>query len=631
MLSAYRLSSRACLWLILFFFSLYGVFQFFYLQYAAFSVDEFWFAHNIYQYKTHLPYRDFMPYKSVLGYYLLLLPFDFAYLAPLLYTKYFIVAVNTVCFTLAALWAKKFFPSSAVLCTLALLLFSEFFLLYSGNLRVDIFAYWLCLLAVFLLFEQRFVWAGLCIGCAFLFSQKALWYICATHVGLFSTWIFVERTKKYFWQCVLFNLVVSSVILLYIGFWAYFSSLAIVLHNLFYEAYLIAALNWYETARKVFWFVTLQHNPLVFLIWPLTLFSLIITKKEDDLKAKRIFIIPYAFVLIVSLILYKQVFPYYMTAVIPAFFLLYIVFFAWLFDFLKNKSAYHIRYMGHRGIWAWLLIYSAVLCYVLIKFNLPIQFFMIVLLPFLLGMLITAASHHLYLKLEAVMAPALFFLLFLMGIWLPLTLMIEQLPDRNGAYQKSMLAITASLLHPDEDFVAGIPLFYNKDQPIAGLMHLVGPQLAYLHHPSMQLKSIMLSSLYLSPTNTEEVIHALEMGHVKLYVNNYRMQALPWSLKKFLASQYAHFWGSIYLYAPMVQAGNSRLMIKFAGKYQIESVQAITLDGKKFLPQATVNLTAGYHRSEGRRAYRLKLAPSVPVEWLIPSMQQDEWERMSVS
>jgi hypothetical protein len=38
------------------------------------EVDELWYAHHIYQYTRHVPYLNFPPYKTVLGYYLLMLP-----------------------------------------------------------------------------------------------------------------------------------------------------------------------------------------------------------------------------------------------------------------------------------------------------------------------------------------------------------------------------------------------------------------------------------------------------------------------------------------------------------------------------------------------------------------------------
>lgn len=50
----------------------YLLFELFFNRYASLRIDEFWFAHVIYQYKNTFPYRDFSPYKTVLGYYLLL-------------------------------------------------------------------------------------------------------------------------------------------------------------------------------------------------------------------------------------------------------------------------------------------------------------------------------------------------------------------------------------------------------------------------------------------------------------------------------------------------------------------------------------------------------------------------------
>src|SRR3990167_7391495 len=62
-------------WLILVSFCLcYLIFEFFFNAYTMLTVDEFWFAHSVFRFAHLLPYRDFFPYKTVLGYYFLLFP-----------------------------------------------------------------------------------------------------------------------------------------------------------------------------------------------------------------------------------------------------------------------------------------------------------------------------------------------------------------------------------------------------------------------------------------------------------------------------------------------------------------------------------------------------------------------------
>src|SRR5260221_3606624 len=103
---------------------LYLGFELFFNAYAMVSVDEFWFAHHIYQYKNSLPYRDFAPYKTVLGYYLLLLPMlsKQGFLQTLIITKDAIACLNASILLCSAWWLKRFFAPSAILSSLTLLI-----------------------------------------------------------------------------------------------------------------------------------------------------------------------------------------------------------------------------------------------------------------------------------------------------------------------------------------------------------------------------------------------------------------------------------------------------------------------------------------------------------------------------
>src|SRR5579862_9282386 len=91
-------------------------FQLFYTYFATLGVDEFWFSHRIYQYKNGVPYRDFAPYKTVLGYYLLLFPMTLSHelLTPLFYTKNALALLNSLLFFISAIWLKRIFPKPAV-------------------------------------------------------------------------------------------------------------------------------------------------------------------------------------------------------------------------------------------------------------------------------------------------------------------------------------------------------------------------------------------------------------------------------------------------------------------------------------------------------------------------------------
>lgn len=205
-----------------------------------------------------------------------------------------------------------------------------------------------------------------------------------------------------------------------------------------------------------------------------------------------------------------------------------------------------------------------------------------------------------------------------------------KLINSDGAYQKANIEVANTLLQDGSDYVAGIDLIYNKTQPIAGMRHLMGPAIDFLYSPSEKLKTVMLASLYEDPTVTaDSVIAALKKSTVKFYVNNYRMMALPVKIKHFLAAEYEHYWGSIYLYAPQIARGKQTLMLKFSGKYRIESATPndIMLNEKQYAVDSTPFLNKGAYTSTASRSYRLKLIPDFSIQQLNPNFQDDTWQQ----
>jgi hypothetical protein len=328
---------------------------------------------------------------------------------------------------------------------------------------------------------------------------------------------------------------------------------------MFSEAAAMYNLDWYTPARWMYWSYTLIYNPLLFLLWPLSLVSLFITDKDDKSYRQRVFVTVYAFTVLFCLIPYKQVFPYYMQVTIPVFFVLYSAFFTWIIDVLKP----------HRAITA----------------------------------LISIAT-------------------ILFGLAYPLTLFAAKLINNNGTYQKVNIETLNKLLHDGSDYIAGVDLIYNKSQPIAGMKHLMGPAISFLYAPSNKLKSVMLPSLDEDPNATiASVIAALNKSSVKFYVNNYRMRALPPEIKSYLASQFEHLWGSIYIYAPTVPAGKSTINIKFSGKYLIEH--------NNHSPGSFVYLEKGQYSFTANNAYRLKLIPENVSFIQDADFQNDHWEKIT--
>lgn len=232
----------------------YFGFECFITYHTALVADDFWFTHWIYQFKHHLPYRDFVPHTTVLGYYLLLPAMQQAAdgLAPLYHIKLWLALINACCFFGASCWLTRFFPRNAVLCSAALLIAAEFFLSNSTHIRIDILAYWFCLAAFLLIFENKFMLAGMIFACGFCTSQKTVWFIFAANVALALDWLMYEKSWRQAKKILLMNGVFFSFVVLYLLGWSAVSSFSRVMNPTFFDAYAVYQLDLYLAARKFF-------------------------------------------------------------------------------------------------------------------------------------------------------------------------------------------------------------------------------------------------------------------------------------------------------------------------------------------------------------------------------------------
>jgi hypothetical protein len=608
-------------------------FECFLNAYSMLSVDEFWFAQRTYQYKNNLPYRDFAPYKTVIGYYLLLLPMlvSHSLIDTLIFMKNAITLLNTIILFSTSIWLARFFSSRAILTCLVLLIATDVVLTYSTNIRVDLFAYWFCFFSLLFLLEKKYLCAGILIGLGFGASQKALWYLVASNCALGMAWITTTRDIKTLWSIAKFNIIALLVIGFYIACWSWVAGAQQVLHNIFTEAAAMYHLDWYNKSRQLFWMLTLTYNPLLFLLWPLTLLSLFITYEGDTRYDNRLFITIYAAVILCCLIPYKQVFPYYMQVTIPVFLALYAAFFSWFFDIFQTHQT--IKCVINRYyVVTFIAFYVITTIVVITQMALPAPYLLINMIPILFGLYFFNPE-----KRTANFVSFSFNMITITGIFIgliyPLTLFLNKISTTNNAYQNANVTVLNILLQDGSDYVAGMDFIYNKSQPIAGMKHLMGPAIDYLAAPSDKLRTVMLASLEQDPRVTAaSVISAFEKSAVKYYVNNYRIIALPKNIKGYLTDQFEHLWGSIYIYSPTISSGKTSLYLKFNGKYHLEAPTGshILLNKSDYTANSIIYLERGHYTSHARKSYRLKLIPDILPTLLNREYQNDDWEKMAL-
>ena len=563
------------------------------------EADEFWFAHHIYEYTHGVPYQDFIPYKTVLGYYLLSLPLYFFHglITPIYYIKDEIALINTIMIAIAAWWGARIFQPRAVFYSLLVLVSSQMFLLFSSQTRVDMLSSWCCLISILFLVNQRAVLAGLSIGLAFLISQKALWYLTGTDVALGFWWLAGTDYKKDFRTLLAFNFSALTTIVIYILFWSVLANDNEVMRSVFYEGFTQAKVDYYAIATWYYWRFVLQHGPLMVMLLPLTLLPLF----EKTVSRQRILLLGYGLLTFALIITYRQFFPYNIVFLLPAFFIIYSEFFSWL----QTPGAINIS--DRALFWFFACTLFAMTEFALIMF-LPKIYFVALLIPVLLW---RDLSRGRTLRFNSKIAMGA--IILLTGVVAPLLTFANMVYFFNGDYQRQNVQIADSLLQDGGSYIAGTLVFADKDLSLDGFKDLIGPALSFARSGDKTLLPALLASLKITPKTSAQMLDDLQNSNLKVIINNPRINALPVPVLTYLRTNYQHYWGSIYLYAPTVAAGKQLFQIKFAGVYTVEGNHSVTIDRVTFIPNAIVNLQEGEHTSQAKEDYRLRLKPTLPV------------------
>ena len=148
--------------------------EFVYIARLPFVMDEFQGASEVYRLMSEIPYVDFKPYKTVLGYYLQLPPMllsDDPWRQMMLVKQAMALATAGSIFLAARMLLRHFSSLSVFLATLMLVLMSTF-LERSASLRVDMLTSLFGLFGLICLLDRRVLAAGVLAGLSFLVSQK---------------------------------------------------------------------------------------------------------------------------------------------------------------------------------------------------------------------------------------------------------------------------------------------------------------------------------------------------------------------------------------------------------------------------------------------------------------------------
>lgn len=289
-------------------------------------MDEFQGAHAVRRLATGLPYRDFIPYKTVLGYYLQLLPLQLTRdtWAQLIAVKLSMAAWTAAgVFFTARLLARQYRRSAICLGTILLFCMSTF-LERSAELRVDMLTSLAGLVSLALLLDRRFAAAGALAGASFLLSQKGIYFIFAGALACGAHWLRGRRRRPEFVDCVRFISAAAAPIAAYVMVWGALSSFTLVMDVVFFAHSDIALDDLYDISR--YWFHTLRANPYFYALAVLALGQLFARRRAGLQGERDSVLFVYGGVILVLGLWHRQPWPYFFVILIPTFYVLVIAF-----------------------------------------------------------------------------------------------------------------------------------------------------------------------------------------------------------------------------------------------------------------------------------------------------------------
>jgi hypothetical protein len=314
-------------------------------------MDEFGEAGVVFRMRELIPYRDFVPYKTVLGYYIqfpiLMLPFRTWTL--LLLTKVEMALITATALGYAVWLLRDRIDRRALLAALALLLAMSTFLERSAELRVDMMTGLAGLLSLVFLLRKQPLASGVLAAVSFLMSQKGAFYVIATAVALLYLLIVVrERTRETLRFGVAWSAAAATILILYIAAWSLSAGSTAVVRPTFVSAARVAGMTDYSDIRLHYWAQTLERNPFFYALFVAAVAALF-RKGLQNRDQQDNLLAAYGATIAVQSAMYQQPWPYFFVVVLPVALIVH----ARFFDHFLHSALW----LHHRN--ACLLLYFA--------------------------------------------------------------------------------------------------------------------------------------------------------------------------------------------------------------------------------------------------------------------------------
>ena len=332
------LSDRRFRLLLILIAALYLALQALYIAHNPLVMDEFDGAAEAFRVSHAVPYRDFQPYKTILGYYAQLPPVLLAtdVWTSLMLSKIQMALFNAVMLFFTGIRLRKYLRPEAVLLALLSAALMSTYLERSSDIRVDMLTAWCGLASLLLLMERRYIVSGLFCGLSFLVSQKGALYVVAANASMIA-WFAIDRWREDSLKNIArFNVAVVAIVSAYLAFWSLLASPARVLDATFFSHMSDTAFGQIYDIRGRYWSQTLFRNPFFWALAVVALWTLEQRRRARGAEYQQLTIQVYAASILAMGIWYRQPWPYFFVIILPTVWVLHAVFFDDQLDVQKS-------------------------------------------------------------------------------------------------------------------------------------------------------------------------------------------------------------------------------------------------------------------------------------------------------
>lgn len=188
--------------------------------------------------------------------------------------------------------------------------------------------------------------------------------------------------------------------------------------------------------------------------------------------------------------------------------------------------------------------------------------------------------------------------LLVLGAGVPL-LRLPATFSQTSDYQEALFRTGERLLDKGERYLDGTGMLYRREQASALLEWVDKPRAETVRGLSRAELRALAGEIDAAPT--------------KLVIWNYRIAALPASLREALLARFVPLYGNIFFYAPTID--RPRFDLAFGGAYRIlGGASGLSIDGRSVAPGAVVDLARGAHTFSGPARLLLLPPPSLEVD-----------------